>query len=611
MSTIFSGDYSNKKDFAEALKKACLFYRFKIDGRGGEGNIHECEEGRWSTDRKSRGENAVLNMYTRIADTFAELRFNDFKQGSGRFIVDEEELAGKNESYYSFWQERDGKKYYIFTQLGSAAKYEQVWDWAEKMEMDIKLYWLAEGEELPESEAAEPETEDGFEDIDYNKPYWRDAEGLRPEDRGHNYSIAVKNGVNSFYDEDSKSFVTLECDDDPEQRFDSVALLEMLFTPAQEELEPVNLGFKYKLSEDGKWGFINSDFSQIISPRFEDFHFSRHYPDSREMTFWAWEKLPDEEDHLRKSQIDIWFYNISCIEGEHAELSSAREKLALWMTKYGETLNMSWVDENWDIIEPEENAVFLEDDGMMLYSYNDSEDGDLFLRHEGEDGVELLRQYCSIHSGVLSHNGSKIAYPYGVWSVYVLFITYSHQSDDDPSWFENLKSLFYGFFCGGSCGLNAVLYYDNKDEHYSVPNLKPLTPYIYSDIYLISIKDEENDVLRNIKRNTFIVCRMGAKGLIRIDVDLDYKKANVDYLLPCEYDCINKVDDYVYIVSHFGKKGVCKFDNNESKGMTYIVPCDYESISYIYSPTKSILVKRMGFEGIIDLDGNWIQTLHK
>ena len=45
--------------------------------------------------------------------------------------------------------------------------------------------------------------------------------------------------------------------------------------------------------------------------------------------------------------------------------------------------------------------------------------------------------------------------------------------------------------------------------------------------------------------------------------------------------------------------------------MTYIVPCDYESISYIYSPTKSILVKRMGFEGIIDLDGNWIQTLHK
>ena len=92
MSTIFSGDYSNKKDFAEALKKACLFYRFKIDGRGGEGNIHECEEGRWSTDRKSRGENAVLNMYTRIADTFAELRFNDFKQGSGRFIVDEEDI---------------------------------------------------------------------------------------------------------------------------------------------------------------------------------------------------------------------------------------------------------------------------------------------------------------------------------------------------------------------------------------------------------------------------------------------------------------------------------------------------------------------------------------
>ena len=61
------------------------------------------------------------------------------------------------------------------------------------------------------------------------------------------------------------------------------------------------------------------------------------------------------------------------------------------------------------------------------------------------------------------------------------------------------------------------------------------------------------------------------------------------------------------LVDRFGKKGVFNCETQK-----YTVPCDYSDIQYEYEGQETrFIVSRMGFTGVIDGMGRWVERLHR
>ena len=61
------------------------------------------------------------------------------------------------------------------------------------------------------------------------------------------------------------------------------------------------------------------------------------------------------------------------------------------------------------------------------------------------------------------------------------------------------------------------------------------------------------------------------------------------------------------LVDRFGKKGVFNCETQK-----YTVPCDYSDIQYEYEGQEArFIVSRMGFTGVIDGMGRWVERLHR
>ena len=235
MAVISTKDYQNKKDFAAALEDAAAFDRFVVDDLQG---TERDGEGTWSTDRMARGENTTLAMYSAIAARMAETDFQKFVKLSGRFVATAEKKAESDAgrdgkaSYYAEWQTRDGETYYIFRSLGNAAKYEQLWDWANGMGLELRL------NSLTADEAAAPKEPEQEEPL--------------------NCTFAQKGGETGWalYDNDAEKFTRIPLADQPGEFLERVLTYQAVG----------GIGWVFRQEENGRWGFISSDFRHKVVP---------------------------------------------------------------------------------------------------------------------------------------------------------------------------------------------------------------------------------------------------------------------------------------------------------------------------------------------------------
>lgn len=114
-----------------------------------------------------------------------------------------------------------------------------------------------------------------------------------------------------IYSEDEEKCIELPCSDDPGLIIRELAVCEKLtFSPEQgdddwEETSEKTVfhgGYRYKLKTDGdKWGYINPDFSQVLSPRMDEILFTK------EGRLLARESVVQEdEDGWEQHCDDLW-----------------------------------------------------------------------------------------------------------------------------------------------------------------------------------------------------------------------------------------------------------------------------------------------------------------
>ena len=612
MATVSSRDYRSKKDFAAALEKAAGFDRFAvIDAQGAEKDV----KGGWSTDRMARGESTTLAMYMEIASRMAEADFRKFVGLSGRFVVTAERKAESDAgrdgkpSYYTEWQTRDGEAYYIFRSLGNAAKYEQLWDWANGMGAELRLSYLT-GDETPEraAESAERADEDTGEETGDEEIDWEIAEGTDEDLRfspvtARNCSVVTKDGKLCLYDNDAEKFITIPWDD-AEGGVGEMLEFEPIRVPnpfegfsdgddagdgdggAEPEDKP--LGYRYRLEKDGPWGFISRCFSQSLSPRFSEFRTGEAVDFG--CPLWSW-SLSEETNDTGERLLELWY----AVEREtqHEEQSDVVMNSALALVKswFGEAnAHLSEEDKQYDFRSevlpcetnvPGEKPFFLVIEDGFVWEGNRGSD---VVYAPDREGICFSMSYMrrgeerNFYSRSLDARDHIIQYgfdrvmPFSGWGA---FWSRDAFSCFDAAWlagrpWHERGALKY---------LSGDYYAVRRDGYWALMEERPLfggrpapilTPYAFTGIE--PLKDQDGKT-----RDCFLVERFGKRGVLKVR-NLFLERA-AEYPVPCEYESIQlKVDEDDLFDSAW-------------KGR--------------------FLVSRMGFMGEINSDGGWHVHLHR
>lgn len=622
MAVISTRDYRNKKDFAAALEEAAGFDCFVVaDSQGAERDVR----GSWSTDRMARGESATLAMYIAIASKMAELDFRKFVGISGRFVVTAakkaESDAGRNgkPSYYTEWQARDGEEYYIFRSLGNAAKYEQLWDWADGMGAELRLSYLT-GDGAPERAErsnGEPDEETGEETGDEEIGQETGEDFKFSPVTARNCSVVTKDGKLCLYDNDAEKFITIPWDD-AEGGVTNMLEFEPIRDPNSighscnddagdgeddkdgdggAEPEGKLLGYRYRLEKDGPWGFISRRFSQSLSPRFSEF---RTKGFDSECSLWGWglsEETNDSGDRL----LELW-YTVER-ETQHEEQSDLVMNSALALAR-------SWFDEANAHLTEENKQYCFRSQALPSETYAPGEEP--FLRivedamtFEGKRGADIV--YAPKREGgcfVMSYMRSGEKRSFSSTSLLATedhMIQYGHDRvmpfrGWSAFWRRNAFSCFDGAWLAGLPWhergalkyLSGNYYAVRRDGYWAVMEEEDRfgdsktyirTPYAFTEIE--PLKDQDGRT-----RNCFLVERFGKRGALKVlEVFLD---KFTEYPVPCDYESIQLTvdEDGVWI-------------EDEARGV-------------FYPGWKGrFLVSRMGFKGEINSDGSWRVHLHR
>lgn len=602
MAMISTRDYRSKKDFAAALEKAAGFDRFVVaDPRGAEKDVG----GNWSTDRMARGENATLAMYMDVASQMAEIDFRKFVEISGRFVATAakkaESDAGRNgkPSYYAEWQAKDGEKYYIFRSLGNAAKYEQLWDWANGMGVELRLSCLTAGEtperaETTEETAAEETEEETAETtdeaVDAEADEEADEEEALPRVTARNCSIVTKDGKFCLYDNDVDRFITIPWDG-AEGGVREMLEFEPIHMPAKHSFGEEDddgakgelLGYRYRLEKDGAWGFISRCFSQSLPPRFSEFRVRKFVAHFTEPPLWSW-SLCEKTDEEETARLELWYAveRETQREGESdLVMNSALELVKSWYDEAHEYLSEADRLCGFKIeVLPDEKAIpgekpfiYITEGGLVnadvpfdaAVIYAPDSEGECFAVNYTQSGGFRNFQSCSVSAEnyIVKHGGDK-AMPFWGWSDFWHKAEFGMNSMwlDSAPWYA-ADELAY---LGGS------YYAVWRDGYWAIMNFfwrnKPVTPYAFTRIE--PLKDQDG-------------------------------KTHAHFLL-----------------ERFGKRGVASMEGMYEKAVKYPVPCEYERIQLkvedkglFADPEGRFLVSRMGFTGELDLDGNWLVHLHR
>lgn len=424
--------------------------------------------------------------------------------------------------------------------------------WAEMSgEFDGALVTISDdGDEVPEEE--ENEMFDGWKDYSTGEDL---GEGLPCAE----YAQATKNGRHVFYDEEKKQFVTF-----PVQMNGKQIMVEELL-----ECEPIRInsasadtactvddvfGYKYRLEENGKWGFISAGFSQVLAPQFDGLQVVNGRELDHELLAWT---ITDDE-------LKLWY----AVYAKHAK--DGRD----W-----------W-------LQPTVTRVGDEEDAVVTY----------YLTKDDVPGKNACfeRKNWQGPKDFLYIPGFSLAEGRGLyWR--------ENEIEGEPGHFWELNFV---------PGLLHVRPDDRTIKPFTVPlevyidrapdlqvcrqAAQGLTGGLEVVACLCVPKSREETGIYIVRREGYwAVAKLRACTCDALDELLTpFAFTEIKSLHGSRQHCM---------VDRFGKMGVFNYLTKK-----YVVPCEYEKIKYHEYPGDPIyIVEKAGFVGEIDIDGEWVTPLHR
>ena len=365
-----------------------------------------------------------------------------------------------------------------------------------------------------------------------------EEEGLPPH---YNVSLVQKDGKYAFFDNDENIFITFKCENAPDGMISTMAVCEPLMAPVCREDqydemdgETTRLGWKYKLTEHGDWGWISEDCSIVHAPGYQkiEVHCDGHDYRREDMRILAWDLM-----------------GISCGDG--------------W-NPLQEVFNRIFDD------LPETDICYENEFEWHLLTWNDKTAGRLV--YKAEERERDGRFNVTFTNGVLSLCEDRK--PAQRWMCAELTLEncekhFTFQRENAADIFSGaaicLKKAEYQEFC--------LLYesepevWGGKQMYYGVRR---------SDFYWGVVKADETGAVSGS-------CTPFAFTHIR---------------------ALSR-EQGLAAVEQFGKWGVYDILNDK-----YIVPCDYESVSFDRW-NRCVEVCRMNFKGQVNCDGTWRKHLQR
>ena len=430
--------------------------------------------------------------------------------------------------------------------------------WAETdPDFDLDAVILNDGEDelwadLPLS-FDEPEEE--------SVPQWTDSysrklgEGLPVR----NCTLATKGGKTSFYDEDANAFVSLTCADGENE-----LCLDSFYACEELEFEGLyTFGYKYKLSEEGKWGYISCRFTQILPPTYEDILVSSN-PESCLIGIVS--------ERADSDTIDLHFSG----SVSHPEIDGEDT----WMPVPSEQASRIFAGYPRSVYYPETDAVYAESrqekhetDELSMFSLSERATFDALYLPKQDSSFGCFQHISEIGCRVAE---AIVRYSNGLF-------TMKQYGSGKQSTVAPASEL--------SLSLCSEIFAGSKKEYETI------------DCLVLTKSDNEWE---EPTLGTYVIRKDGYYAVAQLDVT--FNRARMERLLtPFAFTKITAAEGSQVLVDRFGKKGIFDWSREE-----YIIPCEYESIKTISGFLSwSYQVEKAGFTGEISSDGVWNTPLHR
>lgn len=314
------------------------------------------------------------------------------------------------------------------------------------------------------------------------------------------------------------------------------------------------IAYKYKLDEDGKWGFLNGNFSQFIPPCFDEVIITVGNNGGKLI---AYNKIENWETRFNGEYVLSPKYDYHCYFSENDPFEPIDIKI-----------NMSYACKISEESAPAEKSRV---EKMKLYKEN----------------KEIV---------FYSHTGSA-------FSGFVFVV--------GDSTMPTLS--FYGRILNGNAVKmeKLVIKGENTKKALAVAKDSAVTVEDYAKLY--SDYEASYRAIEQIYNNCYIVERDGYLGIAKmrkVESNGFGVKSNVleleEMITPYAFTGIKMALQANVIVERFGKKGLFRISDKK-----YVIPCDYdELVSLGWSKYK---VSKADFTGVIEAisEPKWIEKLHR
>lgn len=373
-------------------------------------------------------------------------------------------------------------------------------------------------------------------------------------------SIASKNGKSVLYDEDEDKFLSIEIEVDGKKEtvseFYSLEQMRFDYEFFDEKKEFVS-GFKYQLSENGKFGYISQYFTQVTAPVYDEIIYSK--TELFMPRVFAWYKTDGDEwddDYIIHcaGYISVYDSEGNLLNEEVFPTDSNDKGFEI------KVYNKDYLPQSSAFIEGLEKFGFNIDKNIIYYSpYNESQKAIVILPDEDFRRIEFSYSDGFITDGRTERPAQKLD-----------VISCKNFLEDDKCEIKVEKFITKSF---GS----SVYVAKNKEGYYALCDIMAngriesynlITPFAFTDISILHVTEN---------------------------------------------------GEIYMLADQFGKKGVftrVEFGNRAK----YIIPCEYESIKVDFISTITLfevvredcfVVSKAGFEGKISLSGEWLEHLKR
>ncbi len=314
------------------------------------------------------------------------------------------------------------------------------------------------------------------------------------------------------------------------------------------------IAYKYKLDEDGKWGFFNANFSQFIPPSFDEILITVGNKGGKLI---AYKKIESWETRFNGGYVLSGKYDYYCYFSDNDSFEPIDIKI-----------NMSYACKISEEIAPTEKSrvdkiiLYKENKEVVFYSpTGGATDGFVFVI--GDSSMPAL----GFNGRTLNGNAVKM---------------------------EKL-----------------VIKGENTKRALAIDKDGVVAVEDYAKLY----SDEETSyrAVKQIYNNCYIVERDGYFGIAKMRKVEDNGfgvKANVleldEMITPYAFTGLQMAVQDNVIVERFGKKGLFRIGDKK-----YVIPCDYDEL--VYLGWNRYKVCKADFTGVIEAvnEPKWIEKLHR